>query len=298
MIASYEVNNLPTDVQNELSNYAASLINSARQQLGTPEVTVTPNIQAFANKIAQNLQDDIKSGVYDPTDESSNDQSAITRNAKDYGVEPADYNHAGTTTDYYDEALSASQQGTASLSELRHNIADEVLASLTLPNWRTLALFGLSNNEKAEFALGVERTLKPEEGKRITIYHFIVVPESALGGTTSTDRPADNPQTPSQEDQDNKASQVQVEQNSQAPQVEASNPVKATLQKATTSPVANVSATKVANPAKENQVVSAEKNLPQTGDSNTANAIALLLGYLSVFAGIFVGFRKKPDKTK
>ncbi|WP_141565511.1 LPXTG cell wall anchor domain-containing protein, partial [Streptococcus sobrinus] len=50
--------------------------------------------------------------------------------------------------------------------------------------------------------------------------------------------------------------------------------------------------------AKENQVVSAEKNLPQTGDSNTANAIALLLGYLSVFAGIFVGFRKKPDKTK
>lgn len=55
MIASYEVNNLPTDVQNELSNYAASLINSARQQLGTPEVTVTPNIQAFANKIAQNL---------------------------------------------------------------------------------------------------------------------------------------------------------------------------------------------------------------------------------------------------
>lgn len=72
--------NLSNRDQYELSQYALTLINSIRTQLGLPEFTYTASAQSFANDIAKAYNEDNWSAY------ESHDISAINRVAKQHGL--------------------------------------------------------------------------------------------------------------------------------------------------------------------------------------------------------------------
>lgn len=72
--------NLSNHDQYELSQYALTLINSIRTQLGLPEFTYTASAQSFANDIAKAYNEDNWS------DYQGHDISAINRVAKQHGL--------------------------------------------------------------------------------------------------------------------------------------------------------------------------------------------------------------------
>ena len=72
--------NLSNHDQYELSQYALTLINSIRTQLGLPEFTYTAAAQNFANDIAKAYNEDNWSAY------ESHDISAINRVAKQHGL--------------------------------------------------------------------------------------------------------------------------------------------------------------------------------------------------------------------
>lgn len=72
--------NLSNRDQYELSQYALTLINSIRTQLGLPEFTYTASAQSFANDIAKAYNEDNWS------DYQGHDISAINRVAKQHGL--------------------------------------------------------------------------------------------------------------------------------------------------------------------------------------------------------------------
>ena len=75
-----DLNNLSSSDQYELSQYALTLINSIRTQLGLPEFTYTASAQSFANDIAKAYNEDNWSNY------QSHDISAINRVAKQHGL--------------------------------------------------------------------------------------------------------------------------------------------------------------------------------------------------------------------
>lgn len=75
-----DLNNLSSSDQYELSQYALTLINSIRTQLGLPKFTYTASAQGFANDIAKAYNEDNWS------DYQGHDISAINRVAKQHGL--------------------------------------------------------------------------------------------------------------------------------------------------------------------------------------------------------------------
>ena len=75
-----DLNNLSSSDQYELSQYALTLINSIRTQLGLPEFVYTASAQSFANDIAKAYNED-SWGDY-----QGHDISAINRVAKQHGL--------------------------------------------------------------------------------------------------------------------------------------------------------------------------------------------------------------------
>lgn len=75
-----DLNNLSNNDQYELSQYALTLINSIRTQLGLPEFKYTASAQNFANDIARAYNEDNWS------DYRGHDISAINRVAKQHGL--------------------------------------------------------------------------------------------------------------------------------------------------------------------------------------------------------------------
>lgn len=75
-----DLNNLSSSDQYELSQYALTLINSIRTQLGLPKFVYTASAQSFANDIAKAYNEDNWS------DYQGHDISAINRVAKQHGL--------------------------------------------------------------------------------------------------------------------------------------------------------------------------------------------------------------------
>ena len=75
-----DLNNLSSSDQYELSQYALTLINSIRTQLGLPKFVYTASAQNFANDIAKAYNEDNWSDYQD------HDISAINRVAKQHGL--------------------------------------------------------------------------------------------------------------------------------------------------------------------------------------------------------------------
>ena len=75
-----DLNNLSSSDQYELSQYALTLINSIRTQLGLPKFVYTASAQSFANDIAKAYNEDNWSNY------QSHDISAINRVAKQHGL--------------------------------------------------------------------------------------------------------------------------------------------------------------------------------------------------------------------
>ena len=75
-----DLNNLSSNDQYELSQYALTLINSIRTQLGLPKFVYTASAQSFANDIAKAYNEDNWSNY------QSHDISAINRVAKQHGL--------------------------------------------------------------------------------------------------------------------------------------------------------------------------------------------------------------------
>ena len=75
-----DLNNLSSNDQYELSQYALTLINSIRTQLGLPKFTYTASAQSFANDIAKAYNEDTWS------DYQGHDISAINQVAKQHGL--------------------------------------------------------------------------------------------------------------------------------------------------------------------------------------------------------------------
>lgn len=75
-----DLNNLSSSDHYELSQYALTLINSIRTQLGLPKFVYTASAQSFANDIAKAYNEDNWS------DYQSHDISAINRVAKQHGL--------------------------------------------------------------------------------------------------------------------------------------------------------------------------------------------------------------------
>ena len=75
-----DLNNLSSSDQYELSQYALTLINSIRTQLGLPKFVYTASAQNFANDIAKAYNEDNWSAY------ESHDISAINRVAKQHGL--------------------------------------------------------------------------------------------------------------------------------------------------------------------------------------------------------------------
>lgn len=75
-----DLNNLSSNDQYELSQYALTLINSIRTQLGLPEFVYTASAQSFANDIAKAYNED-NWGDY-----QGHDISAINQVAKQHGL--------------------------------------------------------------------------------------------------------------------------------------------------------------------------------------------------------------------
>ena len=76
-----DLNNLSSSDQYELSQYALTLINSIRTQLGLPKFVYTASAQNFANDIAKAYNEDNWS------DYQGHDISAINRVAKQHGLD-------------------------------------------------------------------------------------------------------------------------------------------------------------------------------------------------------------------
>lgn len=89
-----DMNNLTTEQQNEINDFAAKLINQVRKEWGTDSqyglVTPTTGMQSFAKEIAQKYQ------ASNWSISQGHDVSAITQTAKEYGLNDGD--------NYYEDA--------------------------------------------------------------------------------------------------------------------------------------------------------------------------------------------------
>ena len=86
----YDVENLPLELQTELSQYFAYLINDYRQQLGQPKIVVNTDAIKFATLVAEKYEKN-----HDPF--SGHDNNAVNNAAKEMGYW---YDHSYRTNPY------------------------------------------------------------------------------------------------------------------------------------------------------------------------------------------------------
>lgn len=86
----YDVTNLPLELQTELSQYFAYLINDYRQQLGQPKIVVNTDAIKFATLVAEKYEKN-----HDPV--SGHDNNAVNNAAKEMGYW---YDHSYRTNPY------------------------------------------------------------------------------------------------------------------------------------------------------------------------------------------------------
>ena len=179
-----DLNNLSSSDQYELSQYALTLINSIRTQLGLPEFTYTASAQNFANDIAKAYNEDNWS------DYELHDVSAINNVAKMHGLTHAGDNEyediAGfdMTTGHQYATIYQIKQG------IYYNIKQFAFGGFRYHNWKESDKQNLNyytewyhaydlftGDYSQEFALSLSYLIQDPTNKvnKITSSHYIHV---------------------------------------------------------------------------------------------------------------------------
>lgn len=179
-----DLNNLSSSDQYELSQYALTLINSIRTQLGLPEFTYTASAQNFANDIAKVYNEDNWS------DYELHDVSAINNVAKMHGLTHAGDNEyediAGfdMTTGHQYATIYQIKQG------IYYNIKQFAFGGFRYHNWKESDKQNLNyytewyhaydlftGDYSQEFALSLSYLIQDPTNKvnKITSSHYIHV---------------------------------------------------------------------------------------------------------------------------
>ena len=179
-----DLNNLSSSDQYELSQYALTLINSIRTQLGLPEFTYTASAQSFANDIAKAYNEDNWS------DYELHDISAINNIAKMHGLTHAGDNEyediAGfdMTTGHQYATIYQIKQG------IYYNIKQFAFGGFRYHNWKESDKQNLNyytewyhaydlftGDYSQEFALSLSYLIQDPTNKvnKITSSHYIHV---------------------------------------------------------------------------------------------------------------------------
>lgn len=125
VLPKYNLRNMPDDVKQSLSLYAASLINSVRKQMNTAQVTVTPSSIEMAEKIAKAY---IQDGRF-ISDQKGHDAAAVNRVASEYGLVTSDDNSKEQGRQYYENAVSFDYQN-KDYFQMRRDIREAILMFL------------------------------------------------------------------------------------------------------------------------------------------------------------------------
>ena len=117
----YDVANLPIELQTELSQYMAYLVNDARQQLGQPKIVVNTDAIKFATLVAEKYDKN-----HDPF--SGHDNKAINEAAKEMGYW---YDHGYDTNPYENLAggIIDSSYKTDNVGHSLYKVGDKVEAT-------------------------------------------------------------------------------------------------------------------------------------------------------------------------
>lgn len=162
----YDVTNLPLELQTELSQYFAYLLNDVRQQLGQPKVVVNTDAIKFATLVAEKYDKN-----HDPF--SGHDNKAINEAAKEMGYW---YDHGYDTNPY--ECLAGgiidSSYKTDDVGHSLYKIGDKVEATkselykLMADNVSTFIYEGEQNGH---YGHADSLTKDPSLGLAITVTH-------------------------------------------------------------------------------------------------------------------------------
>ena len=162
----YDVTNLPLELQTELSQYFAYLVNDVRQQLGQPKLVVNTDTIKFATSVAEKYDKN-----HDPF--SGHDNKAINEAAKEMGYW---YNRNNTTNAY--ENLSGNIPDSAydldSDGNSTYKIGDKVeltksdLYKLVAENVNQFIYEGRSNGH---YGHAISMVTQPSVGISFTVAH-------------------------------------------------------------------------------------------------------------------------------
>ena len=162
----YDVTNIPLELQTELSQYFAYLVNDVRQQLGQPKLVVNTDTIKFATSVAEKYDKN-----HDPF--SGHDNKAINEAAKEMGYW---YNRNNTTNAY--ENLSGNIPDSAydldSDGNSTYKIGDKVeltksdLYKLVAENVNQFIYEGRSNGH---YGHAIAMVTQPSVGISFTVAH-------------------------------------------------------------------------------------------------------------------------------
>lgn len=162
----YDVENLPLELQTELSQYFAYLLNDARQQLGQPKIVVNTDAIKFATLVAEKYEKN-----HDPF--SGHDNNAVNDAAKEMGYW---YDHSYRTNPYESMAggIIDSSYKTDDYGRSLYKVGDKVEATkselykLIADN---VSGFIYEGEQNGHYMHAFSLTKEPSVGLAITLTH-------------------------------------------------------------------------------------------------------------------------------